>query len=293
MATEAVVDLVVDASDDAADVDTDQGSQGNKKGNIKSPMYEMWNFEQAGKRDKSHLGAQCIYCKHVLEQEGRQLEPGGTCLAGLPTILAHVKNCKHHPKAVRDKAEFELAILRNNKKPAVKRGFNTAFAAADKEGSSGSSSKQPGLNKFMAYEDKPYTSEEQKEFELLCLEATISGNLPLSVWDDQSFRALLTSLRPQLKIPSRKVISTRILDRGAKIANNKMLKILQESDGELNVIEHCCCKLQVVQKHEYSASAHLIDTLLCCRLLHCHRLLDQHSPTANHGICDHHLAETG
>ncbi|DBB07076.1 TPA: hypothetical protein ACH3X1_011661 [Trebouxia sp. C0004] len=49
-------------------------------------MYEQWNFEQAGKRDASDLGAQCIPCKHVAEKEGNKLESGGTC-----GYLAHVK----------------------------------------------------------------------------------------------------------------------------------------------------------------------------------------------------------
>ena len=60
MATpDEVVDLAADP-DTATDHDnTDQASQGNSKGKIKSAMYENWNFEQAGKRDKTHLGAQC------------------------------------------------------------------------------------------------------------------------------------------------------------------------------------------------------------------------------------------
>ena len=32
-------------------------------------MYENWNFEPTGKSDATHLGAQCIPCKHVAEQK--------------------------------------------------------------------------------------------------------------------------------------------------------------------------------------------------------------------------------
>ena len=120
MATSDVVDLAADAAAD----DTDQANQGNNKGKAKSAVYEQWILEQAGKRDASHLGAQCILCKHVAEKEGKKLQSGGICLAGILTILAHVKGCKHHPKAARGQAETELAILRNKKKPAVKRHRN-------------------------------------------------------------------------------------------------------------------------------------------------------------------------
>lgn len=63
----------------------------------KSHMCEAWNFEVAPvKRDKTHNGAQCLPCKHEAELKGIEVKDEGTCLADLPSILAHVKGCTLH-----------------------------------------------------------------------------------------------------------------------------------------------------------------------------------------------------
>ena len=125
-------------------------------------------------------------------------------------------------------AASELQILRNKRKPAEKRPFS-AISAADTAGSSGSGNS--GLAKFMAWKDQPLTKEEQKRFEQHCLKGTISANLPFSCWDDHEFRRMFTSLRPAIELPSRKTMSTRILDTGAEAAWDKLSQILRDSDG--------------------------------------------------------------
>jgi hypothetical protein len=186
------IDAQPDAPDDQA---TDQSSQGVKKTRrVKSEMYSKWQFEPAGMRDSSHSGAQCIPCKVQAEKKGLPLDPKGTCLADLPSVLAHVKACGLRESANRQRAAVELKIVRE-RKAGVKR------SASDTEGSSASTqaTKKPALSRFLAAKDQPLHGDEQRKFEQLCLQATISANLPFQVWDDEAFRAMLSTLRPGLK----------------------------------------------------------------------------------------------
>ena len=224
MSAEGPIDIDALLDDVADSQASDQGG----KAATKSSMYATWHFEVAGKRDKTHNGAQCIPCKEYMQQRHVAVPSIGSCLADLPSILTHVKNCDHHHKDDRRRAESELKILRDKKKPAAKR----VASAGDTEASSGSN-KRPRLSNFMALKDTPLTESEKLKFEQLCLQATISGNMPLQIWDDEAFRALPLYLRPELDIPSRKTMSTRILDEGFKIAKDKMQEIVAESDGEL------------------------------------------------------------
>ena len=223
MSTADVIEL--DKHPDDHEEISDQTSQGSKKPKL-SNIYELWRFEQAGKRDATHHGAQCIPCKQHAEKKGLPLDPTGTCLADIRAMLAHVKNCEHQQKADKQRAATELQTRRA--KP-VKRGFGALQA---KEAVSSGSSKQPGMSSFMALVDKPLSDMEQTEFEQLCLQATISGNVPLQIWDDPAFRKLLQFLRPKVTIPTRKVMSTRILDAGYKIAEEGMKVIVSNSDGK-------------------------------------------------------------
>ncbi|DBA79982.1 TPA: hypothetical protein ACH3X1_008185 [Trebouxia sp. C0004] len=85
------------------------------------------NFEVAPvKRDKTHNGAQCLPCKHEAELKGIEVKDEGTCLADLQSILTHVKGCTLHARANRQRAEVELIIERNKRKPANKRKLATA-----------------------------------------------------------------------------------------------------------------------------------------------------------------------
>lgn len=43
---------------------------------------------------------------------------------------------------------------------------------------------------------------------------------------------MFTSLRPEIELPTRKTMSTRILDEGAAIAWKKLSKIMEDSDGK-------------------------------------------------------------
>ena len=62
------------------------------------------------------MGAQCLPCKVALEEMGAQLQPGGTCLADMPSILTHVKSCDKRDRTERKRAEVELKALRERKK---------------------------------------------------------------------------------------------------------------------------------------------------------------------------------
>ena len=251
-----VIDL--DEQHSAHDANSDQASHGRKY----SDIYETWRFEPAKKRDSTHLGAQCIPCKQKSEKEGLAVDPGGSCLADIRAMLAHVKKCEHHQQADRQRATAELKKLRTK---AAKRGFG---ALQDSEaGSSGSgSSKQQGMSSFMALVDKPLSGMEQREFEQLCLQATISGNVPLQIWDDPAFRKLLQFLRPKLKIPTRKVMSTRILDAGYKIAEQNMKVIVSSSNGKASSFADAAtqCKVAWLQQDLDQSLTLCVN----CRCLH-------------------------
>ena len=223
------VDAVPDAEPDAEpyaepDASSDQQADGKKR--KLSAMYDTWGFYQSGWRAKSHRGAQCIACANHLKKHKKALSEKGTCGAEIQAILAHVKQCDHQPRSARAAASAELKELRIKRKPADKRPIS-ALAAGGTEGSSGSSH---GLEKFMAWQE-PMSPQEQKKFEQHCLKGTISANLPFSCWDDNEFRQMFTSLRPAIKLPSRKTLSTRIFDAGAAVAWEELSKILRESDG--------------------------------------------------------------
>ena len=208
MSAAEVIDLDAGVVHDETEPDVHASSQAadDASKQQRSSMYKDWGFEPAGKRDRTHSGAQCLPCKGHAQRKGNSTDPSGSCLADLPSILTHVKNCTLHEPANRQRAAVELKILRDKKKPAVKRGFNTVAAASDTEGScaptEGSSgqgsSKQPRLSRFLAHKDKKLSKSEQHDFEQLCLKATVSGNLPLQVWDDAAFKAMLLSLRLRL-----------------------------------------------------------------------------------------------
>ncbi|DBA77184.1 TPA: hypothetical protein ACH3X1_009758 [Trebouxia sp. C0004] len=87
----------------------------------------------------------------------------------------------------------------------------------------------------MTLEDKPLGDNEQVAWEQQLLKGTVSANLPLSSWDDDEFRKCFTDIRPKLVVPSRRVMSSRILDLGAKNAREEMQKLVALSDGELLV----------------------------------------------------------
>ncbi|DBA78640.1 TPA: hypothetical protein ACH3X1_008559 [Trebouxia sp. C0004] len=186
----------------------------------KSRMYAAWNFEVAPvKRDKTHNGAQCLPCKHEAELKGIEVKDEGTCLADLQSILTHVKGCTLHARADRQRAEVELIIERNKRKPANKRKLATAQQTDSLVSSSSNrDAGQSGMQAFMALADTPLPQQEQKQFEQRCLRATVSANLPLSCWDDDEFRGSYTDVRPELVIPTRRTISGRILDEGYQAA---------------------------------------------------------------------------
>ena len=103
MAESAVINI--DADSDTQDGSRDHSAQSSRK---VSSMYATWHFENAGKRDKTHSGAQCLPCKCWAALKGTAVASGGTCLAELPAILTHVKGCTLHDKADRVRAETEL-----------------------------------------------------------------------------------------------------------------------------------------------------------------------------------------
>ncbi len=187
----------------------------------------------AARRDATHKGAQCIACKHHAEAKGIELKPGGSCLAEIQAILAHVRNCKHQSQATKAEAGAVLKALRSKR----------AAQSGDTNGSSGSNksvsaSKQLGLQNFMAQKDRPLSTDEQKRFEQHCLKGTISANLPFTCWDDEEFRQIFTSVRPSIKSPTRRTMSGRILDQGAAAAWEVLSQTLRESDGKLTA--HTC-----------------------------------------------------
>lgn len=239
------------------DVTSDQQQKGKRK---LSPMYDTWGFYQAGDRTASHKGAQCIACANYAKQKGIPLNLGGVCNAEIQAILAHVKNnCPHQTPSAKAAAAAELQTLRTKRKPADKRPF-TAMSQTDTAGSSGSGNS--GLAKFMALKDQPLTPQEQKKFEQHCLKGTVSANLPFSCWDDNEFRQTFLSLRPAVQLPSRKTMSTRILNEGAAVAWEQLSKILRDSDGRPAAV--ACESCMQVLSQLYSVSINSNGNAGCC-----------------------------
>ena len=147
-------------------------------------MYAQWRFEPAGMRDKTHKGAHCLPCKRQAESRGLTVNPTGTCLAQMPSVLTHVKGCTLRQQAERNVAAVELRDSKGTKREAPT--ASGTGSGSNSDGSNASAAhrskiqKTHELTRFMSLEDKPLTPDAQLSFEQQCLKATVSANLPLS-----------------------------------------------------------------------------------------------------------------
>lgn len=108
----------------------------------------------------------------------------------------------------------------------------------------------------MPLKDKPLDKSDKPKFEQLAIEATISAGLPLSWLEDPAVRGFVAFLRPEIQLPSRKTLSTRILDEAAARAAKLMIDHLRGCEGghlrcltmrwpalipmEYNLTDACC-----------------------------------------------------
>lgn len=237
------------ADDTVVLVDSDAGTQDASSDQAhrkdRSSMYHTWDVERTSEfRDKSHRGAWCNPCL----KNGVAKDPKGHFFANLEQVLGHVKDCPHRPQGIKTVAAAELKALRDKKKEkgavaGLKRSASSVSGSSIAGGvSCGSNKKHKPMAAYMSLADTALTEKEQEEWELQLLRATISANLPLSSWDDEQFRQCFSSLRSKLVIPSRKVISTRVLDTAAKIADAAMKEVVEQSDGKLLcMLAMFCC----------------------------------------------------
>ena len=217
-----------------------------------SAMYSQWDFKLAGFRDKSHRGA---YCNPCVRNGG---DPGvrGTCTASQESMLVHVKTCKWRPVAQRNQAEAMLDTMRRKPK-------RDASSISGSSGASTPNKNTGSLDSFVALADKPLTAAEKEKWEQQCLRASVSANMPLSSLDDPELIKTYTDIRPKVEVPSRKVMSTRILDKGAKDANASMKAAVAESDGQFHLNLGC-----VIAAFEYGKC--LFDRCLLSRCVPIH-----------------------
>ena len=228
--------------------DTQDASSSDQPSAKASAIYSTWDVTRTeAMRDKTHRGAWCNPClKHGVQQE-----PQGQFFANIEAILAHVKDCPRRNAAIKNTAAAQLKVLRDNKR--AKRGPLAGLKRTASNMSGGSTEVSSGSNKrsalaaagFMSLEDKPLGDTQQTEWEQQLLRGTISANIPLSSWDDTEFRKCFTDVRPKIDIPSRKVMSTRILDLGAQRGREQMKTLVAQSDGELlcMLFSTCCLGL--------------------------------------------------
>lgn len=240
------------SGDDAIDLvnsaaETQGASSDQTRQKDRSSMYGTWDVERTTEyRDKTHRGAWCNVCL----RNGVSKDPKGHFFANIEQVLGHVKDCPHRSKGSRTLAAAELKAVREKKKEkgavaGLKRSASSVSAGSSGV-SSGSNKKNKTMAAFLPLADTGLSEKEQTEWELQLLRATISANLPLSSWDDDEFRKCFSSLRSELVIPSRRVMSTRILDAAAKIADDAIKKIVAESDGELLCMPAMFCWLRFI-----------------------------------------------
>lgn len=217
-------------------------------------------------RDKTHKGAHCLPCKRQAEAKGTAINPAGTCLAQIDGILTHVKGCMLRPQADRNLAAVELKKIldrvKGTKRDAPMASGNTSGNNSDSSSASAAQSnkkqKTHELTRFMTLEDKPLNPDAQQSFEQQCLKATISANLPLSAWDDDEFKKAFTAVRPKLKVPTRRIMSGRILDKGAENATAARNAIIAGSQGMCYFLDMCCvaCLFEVWTHHVTLCNLH-------------------------------------
>ncbi|KAL3137304.1 hypothetical protein ABBQ32_006844 [Trebouxia sp. C0010 RCD-2024] len=154
------------------------------------------------------------------------------------------------------------------------------------------------MSSFMALVDKPLSDMEQTDFEQLCLQATVSGNIPLQIWDDPAFKKLLHFLRPKVAEEGRKVIvsnsngvciatdfrtsirrrqiMTFLLTVGRDVLPHRTPDATAERQFGENLRDHMLEKIWIVEK-DYSTKVKAIitDAASDCRKA-CRLVVEQH-----------------
>ena len=227
----------IDLADDEASAS--QGASACDQPKQRSNMYTTWDVQRTTEyRDRTHHGAWCNPCL----AQGVEKMPKGQFFASIEGVLGHVKDCHLRSSAVRNTAGAELKLLRDKKNAKKGTVAGLKRSASSMTGATSSSNKK-SMSDFCHLADVALSPTEQAEWELQLLRATVSANIPLSSWDDVEFQKCFSLVRPELVIPSRKVLSTRILDAAAKIADKAIEKTLEKSDGELLCTSLCCTSL--------------------------------------------------
>jgi hypothetical protein len=142
-----------------------------------------------------------------------------TCLSRTENAVRHLSHCGYQPTAVRQ--------VFSRLHEGAKRYRSLKKRPAQSSGSA--------QQKFHAvpHVDKPFNTAQQKDFELLLLNATLSANLPLQWVENPQVQQMLRLLRPGIKLPARNALAGSILQRAVKLTDADCAKeIADSSPGE-------------------------------------------------------------
>lgn len=169
---------------------------------LSSPAWASFTRLQS-KQNSSHFQARCNCC----DDQGKETLVNGTAR----DMDSHLYKCAQAAPAVR-----EAARLRHVERQTARTSTSQkrAVPASPSEGSSAAKRPNQGTLHTVALRDKPLSAAQQTEFESKLLRATVSANWPLQTVENPEVLELFHFLRPNLELPSRWVLSNRVLTQG-------------------------------------------------------------------------------
>lgn len=136
---------------------------------------------------------------------------------------------------------------------------------------------QSNLEKFVKSTDKKYQSNDPKQIETLnYLVEYIAGDLlPFSTVESENFRKFVEMLNPRFQMPSRKYLSTKLIQNKAKTIQQRLIDNLKK-------VDNICLTIDIwtnrAMKGFLGITAHFIlDWKMCSAMLACKRFKGRHT----------------
>jgi BED zinc finger len=186
------------------------------------PKNSVWKFfhrSEKRKNGKHHFVATCKYCDPPFTIDGQPQRM-------IKHLLEQCENVPEHVKVGLSSLKDTTSVTLPLSQPSMQNLQNTFLKLHTKNNQS--NKRQKIQKPIENYADK-CSSEEQKEINQYLARAIFGGGLPLSLVEDEYFIAFCKKLRPAYELPTRKKLSTDLLDNTYKDVTKNITQHVEKS----------------------------------------------------------------
>jgi len=182
----------------------------------KNPVWKFFHKSEERKNGKQHFVVTCKYCDPPFTIDGQPQR-----------MIKHLlEQCKNVPEDVKIELSPSFKDTTSISLPPSSQNLqNTLLSKLYNQ----SNKKQKTQTKIDNYADK-CNSEEQKDIDQYLARAIFGSGLPLSLVEDEYFIAFCKKLRPAYELPTRKKLSTTLLNNTYKNVTENITQHVEKSN---------------------------------------------------------------